>query len=272
MGEAELNELVGSLFKDLIDSVRVPEPLVVAPGLVVQNPTKKTANALMNAKSEEEAQKLIFGDDYDKAMELFDPQPVQVWNAFMDKYNEHFFGSKSQQQIAYVADVIKRYWKALTWDFQHILGVNVLDYFSAPCRCGQCRERHGDFAARYATRRTWDQFVIFYEALLSWRGSYTQALFLNDPEVIDAQAKASDADWKPQKPGLWQWTKEMDAMYFIADQVQASRIRNPDDFKPFPRPVVPAEAERKKRKERKINSGIEEALARGAEAAKWNYL
>ncbi|QXO14255.1 tail assembly chaperone [Mycobacterium phage Chaser] len=91
MGEAELNELVGSLFKDLIDSVRVPEPLVVAPGLVVQNPTKKTANALMNAKSEEEAQKLIFGDDYDKAMELFDPQPVQVWNAFMDKYNEHFF-------------------------------------------------------------------------------------------------------------------------------------------------------------------------------------
>ncbi|ALF00320.1 tail assembly chaperone [Mycobacterium phage Archie] len=90
----ELNDLVGSLFADLIASVRVPEPLHVAPGLVVKNPTKKQANALIKAVTEEEAQRIIFGDDYDRAMELFDPQPVQVWNKFMAKYNEHFFGDK----------------------------------------------------------------------------------------------------------------------------------------------------------------------------------
>lgn len=87
----ELNDMVGSLFKDLIDSVRVPEPLEITPELVVNNPTKKQANELLKAVTEEDAQRIIFGDDYDKAMALFDPQPVQVWNAFMEKYNEHFF-------------------------------------------------------------------------------------------------------------------------------------------------------------------------------------
>ncbi|OYN81779.1 hypothetical protein [Mycolicibacterium sphagni] len=113
---------------------------------------------------------------------------------------------------------------------------------------------------------------MFYEALLEWRGSYVQALFLSDPDVINSQADASDEDWKPKKPGLWQWTKEIDAMFHVADQVQAGRIRDPDHFKPYPRPVIPAEVERKKRKERKSSSGIEAAMARGREAAKWNYI
>ena len=91
MSDVDLTSMVGSLFKELIDSVRVPEPLEVAPGITLTNPTKKQSNDLMNAKSEEEAQRIIFGDQYEAAMELFDPQPVQVWNAFMEKYNEHFF-------------------------------------------------------------------------------------------------------------------------------------------------------------------------------------
>lgn len=88
---AKIEDMVGTLFKELIDSVRVPEPLEVAPGLTVTNPTKKQANELMKAVTEEEAQRVIFGDQYEAAMELFDPQPVQVWNKFMEKYNEHFF-------------------------------------------------------------------------------------------------------------------------------------------------------------------------------------
>lgn len=172
-----------------------------------------------------------------------------------------------------MSDIVGRYWRALTWDFQHILGINVLDYFAAPCRCGQCQERYGDYLDfHYVSRRTWDQFVLHYEGLLSWRGSYTQAMFLSDPEVIEAQASAPDDDWKPQKPPLWGWTRELDAMFFVADQVQANRIRNPDDFKPYPRPVVPAEVERRRRKDSVQDTGIEAALARGVEADKWNYL
>lgn len=111
---------------------------------------------------------------------------------------------------------------------------------------------------------------MFYETLLTWRGSYVQAMFLNDPEVIDLQAKAPDADWKPAAPSLHGWTNEVDAMYNIADQVQASRIRDPDQFKPHPRPIVPAEKERKKRKERKQEGGIEAAIKRGLKAAMQN--
>lgn len=92
MSDETLGDVVGSLFSDLIASVRVPEPLEVAPGLTVTNPTKKQSNDLMRAKSEEDAQRIIFGDQYERAMELFDPQPVQVWNKFMEKYNQHFFG------------------------------------------------------------------------------------------------------------------------------------------------------------------------------------
>lgn len=114
---------------------------------------------------------------------------------------------------------------------------------------------------------------MFYETLLNWRGSYTQEMFLNDPDVVEVQASASDKDWQPQKaPRLFGFTNEVEAMYFIADQVQAGRVRQEGDFKPYPRPVVPAEVERKKRKQSKQNSGIDAALARGEDAAKWNYL
>ncbi|WZB38303.1 tail assembly chaperone [Mycobacterium phage Bazzle] len=269
----ELNDLVGSLFADLIASVRVPEPLQVAPGLVVKNPTKKQANALIKATTEEEAQRIIFGDDYDRAMELFDPQPVQVWNKFMAKYNEHFFGDKDSGKVIYAADIVERYWRAICWDFQTILHVNALDYFAAPCRCGQCREKYGDDVnARYASRRNWDQFIMYYETLLQIRGSFTQSMYLHDPDVIEIQANAKDEDWKAAKPPLFGWTAELDALYFIADQVQAGRVQKADDFKPYPRPELPAEKERKRRKETKVNAGLEAAMARGVEAAKWNYL
>lgn len=175
-----------------------------------------------------------------------------------------FFGSKSLPQVQYVADIVRRYWRAINWDFQHVLNVNALDFFSAPCACGQCRVRYG---LRGASRRTWDQFVSFYEDLLSWRGSYTQAMYLSDPEVIEAQVAAPADEWVSSKPGLWGWTKEMDALYFVADQVQAGRVRDADSFKPYPRPVIPADVERRKRKDTKVSSGIEAAQERGRKAA-----
>lgn len=112
---------------------------------------------------------------------------------------------------------------------------------------------------------------MFYETLLGWRGSYTQDMFLNDPEVIDVQASAPDKEWESKAPPLFGWTKELDALYFVADQVQAGRVRNGDDFKPYPRPVVPSVKERKRRKDAKQDRGIDAALERGLEAAKRNY-
>ncbi|MBF9350666.1 Uncharacterised protein [Mycobacteroides abscessus subsp. massiliense] len=90
-----IEDAVSDFFAELVGEVRVPEPLEVAPGIVLTCPTKAQVSALTKVSTEEEAQKLIFGDAYEDAMKLFDPHPVQVWNKFMEKYNEHFFGDKS---------------------------------------------------------------------------------------------------------------------------------------------------------------------------------
>lgn len=165
--------------------------------------------------------------------------------------------------------MVERYWDAIQWDFQKELDVNALDYFAAPCRCGQCKERYGTHPnGRYVTRRTWDQFLSFYETLLSVRGSYVQSMYMTDPDVIKAQLEIPDEDWrKPYKPPLFGWTKEIEALYHLSDQVQAGRVREADQFKPHPRPVIPVEQERKARRERKQTGGVDEAMQRGLEMA-----
>ncbi|WP_131804709.1 MULTISPECIES: hypothetical protein [Mycobacteroides] len=163
--------------------------------------------------------------------------------------------------------MVGRYWRAIEWDFQHLLGVNALDYFAAPCRCAQCRTGDTD----YVSRRDWDQFIRFYETCNARRGSYCQSAALTDPVVIDLQASAPESDWEPGPPPLFGWSAEIDALTNIADQLIASRSAGSKDVKYYPRPVIPAEKERKKRKANKQDNGLEAALERGRKAAALNY-
>lgn len=80
------------LFAELVATVKVPDPLPVAPGIVLTCPTKDQLEGIQAATDEVAAQKLIFGDSYDEAVKIFGEQPVGIWNAFMSRYNEHFFG------------------------------------------------------------------------------------------------------------------------------------------------------------------------------------
>lgn len=81
------------LFSELIATVKKPEPLVVTPEIVLECPTKKQVAKLQApGTTEEEAQREIFGDQFDAAMELLGNAHYQVWNKFMERYNEHFFG------------------------------------------------------------------------------------------------------------------------------------------------------------------------------------
>lgn len=82
------------LFSELIATVKVPDPLPVTKGIVLECPTKKQIKELTRpGVTEEEAQKAIFGEHYEAAMELFEDKPLFVWNKFMERYNEHFFGT-----------------------------------------------------------------------------------------------------------------------------------------------------------------------------------
>ena len=82
------------LFSELLATVKVPEPLNVAPGIVLECPTKEQVNKLLATEDEAVAQEIIFKDNYDAAMKLFDGMPMYIWNAFMTRYNEHFFLDK----------------------------------------------------------------------------------------------------------------------------------------------------------------------------------
>ncbi|MDO3050678.1 hypothetical protein [Mycobacteroides abscessus] len=87
-----VEDAVSDFFAELVESVRVPEPLKVTNKITLKCPTKKQVSDLLKATTEEEAQKIIFGSAYAEAMKLFDNRPVQLWNKFMEKYNAHFFG------------------------------------------------------------------------------------------------------------------------------------------------------------------------------------
>lgn len=82
------------LFAELVATVKVPDPMVVSKALdiVLECPTKEQVEDLNKAADEESAQKVIFGDKYDVARQLFAGKPVQIWNAFMERYNAAMFG------------------------------------------------------------------------------------------------------------------------------------------------------------------------------------
>lgn len=88
-----VEDAVSDFFAELVSEVRVPEPLTLTDTITLKCPTKKQVSDLLKASTEEEAQKIIFGDAYAEAMKLFDNKPVQLWNLFMEKYNKHFFGA-----------------------------------------------------------------------------------------------------------------------------------------------------------------------------------
>jgi len=91
----KLTEDAENLFAELVASVRTPEPLTIVPGkLIVKYPPTRQLNQLLTSVSVDGQMRAIFGDDYEVAEELFGSQPIEVWNKFMERYNQHMFGEK----------------------------------------------------------------------------------------------------------------------------------------------------------------------------------
>jgi hypothetical protein len=91
----QLGEDAENLFAQLVSEVRVPEPLVVVPGkLTVGYPPARQLNQLLTAVTVDGQMRAVFGDDYEVAEEMFGSQPIEVFNKFMEIYNQHMFGDK----------------------------------------------------------------------------------------------------------------------------------------------------------------------------------
>jgi hypothetical protein len=91
----QLTDDAENLFAELVASVRIPEPLVVVPGkLVVKYPPTRQLNQLLTSVSVDGQMRAVFGEDYEVAESLFGSQPIEVWNKFMERYNQHMFGER----------------------------------------------------------------------------------------------------------------------------------------------------------------------------------
>lgn len=137
--------------------------------------------------------------------------------------------------------MVNKWWTAIEWDFAEFLGVNALEFFLSPCRCRQC-------AGRVWCLRNWGQFQRMYLTLAQVTGSYTQAMQINDPDVIEEMCRISLGDKAGvSAPPWWRFTAEMHRLTDIADQLIASRAQS-DKVKFYPRPVNPALKERERRR------------------------
>lgn len=78
-------------FDEILASAAGPEPIVLDGGNVVaEAPTVAQLEELQTAESDDDARKIMFGDDAEKAIAYFKAKPAHVWVAFLKMYFDHW--------------------------------------------------------------------------------------------------------------------------------------------------------------------------------------
>lgn len=95
--EAEADEPVDEVWAKLQTENHIP-PLVVK-GITLVEPTKTQIDAWRNAKTVEEGERALFGDQYDAVHELFDNEKQHVWANFNALYLNHMFGTTGDDDL-----------------------------------------------------------------------------------------------------------------------------------------------------------------------------
>jgi len=88
---------VGGRFYELQQEVKIPEPYVVADGIVINPPTKKQLEAFSVAATDTEREAALLGKDHKKIAALFDDKPFQLWKKLQEDILIHFFGNGADE-------------------------------------------------------------------------------------------------------------------------------------------------------------------------------
>lgn len=80
------------LLAELKKEVDVPESILVAEGLVIPVPTREQMKAYSEARDGEARLEAIYGDKYAEVCELFNDEPIHIWQAFHKRVMDEFFG------------------------------------------------------------------------------------------------------------------------------------------------------------------------------------
>jgi hypothetical protein len=78
-------------FADLLIEAAI-EPYVLTADITIDPPTRRQMQQLSAATSEDEADRALFGDQYDAVADLFGDKPFKLWNAFVVDFRRHMFG------------------------------------------------------------------------------------------------------------------------------------------------------------------------------------
>src|SRR5215217_214416 len=89
--EAVVTDQGLTLFEQLQQDIKAPEPLVVTRDIILTCPTKKQLEQSQRAETEEESNRILIGAHYDALVELFDAEPPHRWAEFNKIYLNHFF-------------------------------------------------------------------------------------------------------------------------------------------------------------------------------------
>ncbi|WP_433568061.1 hypothetical protein ACQP1O_43235 (plasmid) [Nocardia sp. CA-151230] len=84
-------------FYDLQQEIDVPKPYVLTEDITISPLTRRQFIEIETAENETAAERIIFGEQYDAVIALFEDQPYAVWHAFTRDINRHLFGLGVEQ-------------------------------------------------------------------------------------------------------------------------------------------------------------------------------
>jgi hypothetical protein len=134
----------------------------------------------------------------------------------------------------------------MCWDCQQTLHFSAYEYFQW--------ERVG---ARWQRKRTWDEFLGFFDRLMNIEGTALNEAVLLHPETVEWMS-SQEADRGVVRPRIFGHTREVS---LLMTQIEVAT------GKPMKRPLIPGFELRTKLKVSRTKSAIEAALARAQQAS-----
>ncbi|APQ42133.1 tail assembly chaperone [Mycobacterium phage Aziz] len=95
-------DAVDEVWMKLQTENHIPPLVIKVPGhetLTLPEPTKTQIDAWRTAKDVAEGERALFGDQVELVHEIFDNQPVHIWENFNVMYLKHMFGTTGDDDL-----------------------------------------------------------------------------------------------------------------------------------------------------------------------------
>ncbi|APQ42134.1 tail assembly chaperone [Mycobacterium phage Aziz] len=249
-------DAVDEVWMKLQTENHIPPLVIKVPGhetLTLPEPTKTQIDAWRTAKDVAEGERALFGDQVELVHEIFDNQPVHIWENFNVMYLKHMFGTTGDDDLKRLREIVDRYWAAICWDCQHLLNFSAYEYFQ-----WEHVGPKADGSPWWQRKRPMEELMQFFDTLMNISGTMTNEAVLLDPQTIEWMGSRKDTDDGPHKVRIFGHT-ELVSLVKNLIELQTG--------KQMPRPVIPGLALRLQRKIIKTHNAVADAQERARKNA-----